>query len=569
MLDLPSKFVKLKNSTQGGNVHTVNLLKNGIPFKRVEIKEGFTIKQMLQQEKIQDEDFIAYKIPGSYVFSEYEIEKDVTIDLVHFGTREGYRILQDSTFFVMMKAFNNIFPAKWKLVVEHSIGDGVYFEIFEDHVLTFDEVKEIKDEMKRIIQDDLKIEKIRVKPSEAEEIFTPLLRDDVIKNLNHHNLTIYKCGEYYDYYLRQLVERTSHIKDFDLIYHAPGIILRLPQRGKYRLEKDFRLPKNLFSAHQEHDKWLNILDIHNASGLNRIIEDYDISESIQIEEALHEKKIVNIAEQISRKKDVRLILIAGPSSSGKTTFAKRLSVQLRVNGIYPKIIGMDDYFVSRHLTPIKENGDFDFESLDAIDLSLLNNHLTNLLAGNSIELPKYNFVTGMAENSHRELQIKDNEVLILEGIHGLNDRLTASVPFNQKVKIYVSALNNLNIDAHNRIPTTDSRKFRRILRDSKYRGHTAEQTIEMWDSVRDGEDVNIFPYQENADFMFNSILTYEICVLKKYVLPLLKKINCYSNQYLEAKRLIQILQHVKSIDDGLVPTNSILREFIGGSVFNY
>jgi uridine kinase len=281
------------------------------------------------------------------------------------------------------------------------------------------------------------------------------------------------------------------------------------------------------------------------------------------------KKIVNIAEQISRHKDVKIILIAGPSSSGKTTFAKRLSIHLRVLGIIPKVIGMDDYFVSRHLSPIKENGEPDFESLKAIDVKLLNEHLTTLLSGKVIELPKYNFISGTSERSHKKMRIDKDEILILEGIHGLNDQLTASVPFNQKVKIYVSALNNLNIDSHNRIPTSDSRKLRRLVRDSNFRGHSAEQTLLMWDSVREGEEKNIFPFQENADFMFNSILTYEIGVIKKFAMPLLQQISEFSNQFASAQLLMNTLHHLHIIDENYVPTNSILREFIGNSVFKY
>ena len=321
--------------------------------------------------------------------------------------------------------------------------------------------------------------------------------------------------------------------------------------------------------HQEHDKWLSILKVNMVSGLNKAINNYKITDLIQIEEALHEKKIVDIANQITWKKDVKLVLIAGPSSSGKTSFAKRLSIQLRVNGLYPHILGMDDYFLPRSHTPKKEDGEYDFENIRALDLELLNKDLKALLNGKEIELPKFNFTNGMREQSYKKLQLKEDEVLIMEGIHGLNDELTSSVPFNQKLKIYVSALNNLNIDAHNRIPTTDSRKIRRIIRDYNYRGHSAEQTLQMWDSVRKGEDANIFPFQENADFMFNSILTYELGVLKKYVNPLLQSVSDYCPSYLEAQRLMRLLDHVYNIQDDLVPSNSIFREFIGGSIYSY
>jgi len=278
---------------------------------------------------------------------------------------------------------------------------------------------------------------------------------------------------------------------------------------------------------------------------------------------------VEIADSISSQKDIKIILIAGPSSSGKTSFAKRLSVQLRVNGKIPHVIGMDDYFVSRNRTPRKANGEYDFESINALDLELLNSDLSKILNGEEVEPPKYNFIEGKSERSYHKLKLGKEEVLIMEGIHGLNDRLTQSVPYNQKLKIYVSALNNLNVDHHNRIATSDSRKIRRIIRDSSNRGHTAEQTILMWNSVQEGEANNIFPFQENADFMFNSILTYELGIFKERLIPHLLEINKYSAAYPEAQRLIELVNQVYTIRDEFVPNNSILREFIGGSIFKY
>ncbi|MCD4820300.1 MAG: nucleoside kinase [Candidatus Cloacimonetes bacterium] len=550
-------------------MYTLEIRGNGVFNKSVALKKEKTVNEIIELYKISKDNIIAYKKNCDYVSSNEIFKEDGKLDFIFSTSREGFRILQETTLFVMMKAWNNLFPDKSKLVVEHSIGDGIYCEVFEDNKLKYKEVQALKNEMKKIINEALPIEKIKVNKDKAQEIFQNTDRDDILKNLTLHNLEIYKCGNYHDYYLRQLSENTSYVHDFELIFLAPGLIVRFPRRKYGKIQDDFRLSKKLFEAHQEHDKWLSILDIHNVSSLNRATDKFKISPLIQIEEALHEKKIVDIAEHISRKKDVKVILIAGPTSSGKTTFAKRLSIQLRVIGITPKLIGMDDYFVSRARTPIKENGEFDFECLEAIDLKLLNQHLIKLLNGEEVELPKYNFLTGISENSFSRISIKENEIIILEGIHGLNDKLTSSVPFNQKVKIYVSALNNLNLDSHNRIPTTDSRKIRRILRDTKYRGHSAEKTLNMWDSVRDGEDVNIFPFQENADYLFNSILTYEIAVLKKYVLPLLEKISCHSNQFSEAQRLIKLFRQISGINDSLVPSNSILREFIGGSVFSY
>jgi len=547
----------------------VELKINNSHLKTYSFAKPLKIKEILQTEELSNFRIIAAKIKNKYTSLDSVVEEDCKVECVSTHTSEGIMIYQDTALFIMMKAYHNLFPDRGDLVIEHSIGDGIYAEIFGGNSFSFDDVTALKTEMLRIIERKLPIIKERVSAKKAEEIFTAANREDVVKNLTHRDIYIYKCGDYYDFYMRPLADDTSYVELFDLLFHAPGIIIRFPNKKDFTLAENFKLPKKLFATHQEHDKWLNILEVHNVSALNRAVEEYRINQLILTEEALHEKKIINIANKISWKKDVKLVLIAGPSSSGKTTFAKRLAVQLRVNGIKPHIIGMDDYFLSRHLTPRKENGDYDFESIKAIDLAMLNTHLQKLLNGEEIELPKYNFITGTSENSHNKLQLKENEVLIMEGIHGLNDVLTQAVPFNQKIKIYVSALNNLNIDCHNRIPTTDSRKIRRVIRDFNFRGHTAEQTLKMWENVREGENENIFPFQENADFMFNSILTYELGVLKKYAIPVLKEISELSPMYREAQRLLFMLHHVYTIQDDIVPSNSIIREFISGSSFKY
>ena len=538
-------------------------------YKKIAFAEPVTIGKLLNEKEIIENRIIAYVLNCNYVTSKELIETDAEIDLITYNSSEGFRIFQDTTIFIMMKAFSNLFPQKTKFVVEHSIGNGVYGEMFGENIFSAKDVKNLKREMLEIINRELPIEKMKIDLSEAERIFSKKGNGEIFAHLDYNKIEIYKCEEYYDYFLRQLADNTSAIKSFDLIYHSPGIILRFPDKDSLEIEGDFHFPRKLFATHQEHDKWLKILRVHNVSALNNAKDTYRLTDMIQVEEALHEKKIVFIADEISRQQDVKVILIAGPSSSGKTTYAKRLSIHLRVNGLNPQIIQLDDYFLPRHLTPKKENGDLDFESLQAIDLQLLNDNLKDFLSGKEIDLPKFNFLNGERENIYRKLFPKKEAVLILEGIHGLNDKLTESVPFNQKVKIYVSALNNLNIDAHNRIPTTDSRKIRRIIRDHKFRGYSAEQTLDRWDSISEGEDKNIFPFQENTDFMFNSTLTYELGVLKKHIMPLLQDVTCYCPQFLEAKRLIKLLDHISTIHDELVPSNSILREFIGGSVFNY
>jgi len=545
----------------------IDLSLNTQHIKTMTFDKALSVKDVIQSDGIAKENIVAYKKNSHFVRSDELINTDCKLDCISFDSIEGHLIYQDTAIFVLMKAFYNLFPQK-RLVIEHSIGDGVFCETFDD-ILSLEDIENLSKEIDRIIDHKIPIIKKNISTIEVHDIFSRMNRDDVVKNLRLGSLEIYHCGKYYDYYLRHLAENTSVINSYEIIFHSPGLILRFPRRSNKEIIDKFRLPKKIFETHQEHDKWLNILNLHNVSALNRAIKNYDIVNLIQIEEALHEKKIVTIADRIAWNKTARIVLIAGPSSSGKTSFAKRLSIQLKVNGVNPCVINMDDYFLPRQFTPRKENGDYNFESIEAINLELLNKHLNALLAGEEVELPKYNFRKGITVESHKKLKLKEKDILIMEGIHGLNDALTASVPYNQKVKVYVSALNNLNIDSHNRIRTSDSRKIRRIIRDNNFRGHSAEKTLLMWPDVRAGENENIFPFQENADFMFNSILTYELGVLKKYIEPLIHKISKFSPVYTEAQMLIKLFDNIENIEDHFVPSNSIIREFIGGSIFKY
>ncbi|MBN1949530.1 MAG: nucleoside kinase [Candidatus Cloacimonetes bacterium] len=547
----------------------VDLRINRQYVKTVNLEKPVRVSQLAHEAGLVPQDVVIYKRFGNLIPADTVIDANCRINCVTYDSFEGHLIYQDTTIFILMKAFYNLYSNQKTLLIEHSAGDGIFCEILKEEIINPEIVNRIKQEMENIIASDLPIERISLPYLEAYRIFEEMHRDDVIGNLNFQHVEVYHCSGYYDYYLRTLGERTGFIRSFDIIFHSPGFILRFPRRHNNTITDKFILPRKLFETHQEHDKWLSILRIHNASALNRAISNYEVVDLIQVEEALHENKIVDIANKISWNRKLKIVLIAGPTASGKTTFAKRLSIQLRVNGIQPRVINLDDYFLPRDQTPRKENGDLDFERIESINLELLNQHLNALLTGKEIILPKYKFVEGLSVNSFHKLALKESEILIMEGIHGLNDRLTASVPFNQKVRIYVSALNNLNIDNHNRIRTSDSRKIRRIIRDHNFRGHSAEQTLEMWDSVREGENENIFPFQENADYMFNSILTYELGVLKKYIVPLLKKISPYSPVHTEADNLLELFCHIENIEDHFVPSNSILREFIGGSIFKY
>ena len=551
----------------------IDIRLDGIRHSLIEMDKARPISHIIKGTGIDREQVLSYKINHrEYVNEDYQPEGETLINCITARHPEGYRIYQDTAIFIMAKALHTLLGEAHSMVAEHSIGDGVFCEVFNSEHFTEEDCSRLKSEMQRIIASDLPIDRIEVKTLEAIDIFNSLRRKDILRNIKNQfsdPVPVYRCGKYYDFFIRPLADRTGFIKEFDIVYQAPGFILRFPSGEDMTVSRPFALPKKVFALHQEHDKWLDILRVHNIYDINRQIDAYDISQFILVEEALHEKKIAEIAADIVLHEDIKLILIAGPSSSGKTTFAKRLSVQLQASKAKPFVIGMDDYFLNRDLTPRKENGDFDFESIHSIDLDYLNLQLTQLLDGEQIETPHYDFTRGVRRPSNNFVKMEHDNIIIMEGIHGLNDLLTAAIPQNRKAKIYVSALNQLNVDNHNRIPTTDCRLLRRIIRDHQYRGYSAEETLKRWKDVREGEEKNIFPYQENADYMFNSSLTYELGVLKKHAWKMLLSVPSTSSAYTEARRLLRLLAHSKDISDALVPYNSIIREFTNGSIFRY
>jgi len=390
----------------------------------------------------------------------------------------------------------------------------------------------------------------------------------VIKYREKPYVTFYKFDDMEDYFYGFMVPSSGYLKQFRLEYDNGGIVLISPKITNPNTLEEHNIPKKLFQIFSEYRQWVNILGVDNVGKLNDIVEAGKANEFIRISEALHEKKIARIADMIAERKDrVRVILIAGPSSSGKTTFAQRLSIQLRVNGLIPVNISTDDYFVEKDKTPLDEYGEPDFEALEAVDLKLFNEHLNSLIKGEEVSIPTFNFLTGKREYHNRKIRLDEGHVLIIEGIHGLNPKLTEEVDEDSKFKIYISAITSMRIDKHNRIPTTDLRFIRRIVRDNKFRGCPAYKTIDLWPSVRRGEERNIFPFQEQADVMFNSSLIYELGVLKTLAVPLLSEIRPEQPQYSESRRLIEFLSYFLSINSDEIPTNSILREFIGGSCF--
>lgn len=534
-------------------------------------KKGVKIIDIIKSVKAEDEKkYLGAIVENEVRHLEYPLVSDCNVELLDITHKDGLRIYTRTLSFIYIKACRDLFEDA-TVTIEHSLSKGLYSEIHKDNNLTSDDVKKIKTRMQEIISKDIEIKRELLSIDRVEQIFIKQKMYDkvnLIKNLNKDKMHLYNLENYYDSFYGYLAPSTGYINSFDLKYYHPGIIIMFPRK-----ESNFKIPKfdeqnKLAKVFKEAETWGDILDIGYVSNLNERISNGTIDDIVLISEALHEKKIAYIADKIAEDEDKRIILIAGPSSSGKTTFAQRLSIQLQTSGKKPISISLDDYFVNRENTPKDENGEYDFESIEAIDIDKFNEDLLRLIDGEEVHLPTYNFIKGVREYRGRIVRIEKNQPIIIEGIHGLNDKLTSAIPRKNKFKIYVSALTQLNIDSHNRIPTTDLRLIRRIVRDSKYRGNEAVRTLQLWDSVRKGEERNIFPFQEQADVMFNSALVYELAVLKKYAMPLLEKVSRDIPYYAEAKRLLKFLSYFKDIDDeSIIPNTSILREFIGGSCF--
>ncbi|WP_416338595.1 nucleoside kinase [Methylomusa anaerophila] len=500
------------------------------------------------------------------------VEMDSRLDFLDLCTETGMKVYQRSLTFLLIVAAQELFPAsEVEVTVEHSLSNGLYCELHHGRDITPADVKNLAGRMREIIAENRPIVRKSLSTAEAIELFNAAGQKEKVKlleQLDRKKVSLYYCGEIYDYFYGTMTPATGYLDVFELKYYQPGIILRFPQKDNPSVLPKFIENPKLFNVFQEAEAWGNILRCGYVANLNEYIMGKRIDEIIRIAEALHEKKVAQIADFVSsHRNEVRVILVAGPSSSGKTTFAQRLNIQLRVNGVWPVPISLDDYFLDRCYTPLDEKGEYDFESIDAIDLELFNDHLTRILAGEEVELPSFNFKTGCREYLGHRIRIDKGQPLIVEGIHGLNERLTSAVPRHCKIKVYISALTQLSIDNHNRIPTTDTRLIRRIVRDSQFRSHDALMTLRLWPGVRRGEERNIFPFQEEADVMFNSALIYELAVLKKYAEPLLNEVTPAYPEYMEAQRLLSFLSYFSSINDDEIPLNSILREFIGKSCF--
>lgn len=497
----------------------------------------------------------------------YKSPKDgMTIQFLDNRDVDGYRIYTKTISAVFIIACRELFPGN-DAIIHHFLGPGLYAELDDKHGISFGETAALEERMREIIARDTPIVRKDIPKELAIEKFKDFGYHDKIRlfsTLDKDTVSVYEIGDHLDSYHGYLAPSTGFVDEFKLRYYYPGVIILFPSRKNHYNMNNFHDQKNLAKIFKEANDWLEILDLSNIGSLNEKIINGDIEEIIRISEALHEKRIAQIADRICQDLDTTMIMIAGPSSSGKTTFARRLSTQLRVNGKRPVSISVDDYFVDRDKTPLKKDGQPDFEALEAIDIEQFNMDLIALLEGETIQLPKFNFVTGIREKSGDWVRVDREHPIIVEGIHALNPKLTSGIPEKNKFKIYISALTQLNIDNHNRIATTDTRLIRRMVRDVKYRGSGPSRTFDMWQGVREGEEKNIFPFQEEADAMFNSTLVYEMSVLKKYIVPLLEEIGPDSSHYSEAKKLIKFLKYFGSIEkETSIPPNSLLREFIG------
>ena len=539
--------------------------------KELDLKEKITIKELLADEIEKSEiPIIGAKFNNEYQRLDYEITKDGTVSLVDIASKGGMKIYRRTLIYIMAMAFERIYPEA-KVRVNYQLSNSMYCDL-DNMEETPEMLKNVEQEMRRIIEQNLPITKKLLTRKEAEELYEQKdsskgrLQLDIEEN---KTINMYYCEEYYNYIYEDIAINTGIVKVFELVKYDKGFLLRYPSSNDpFKLPK-YQETKKLLWALNEYNDIHKILDVSTIYKLNNIIEHGNLKYLIMLEEALHEKKIANIADKIAENKNIKMVLIAGPSSSGKTTFAQRLGLQLRINGLKPVTISVDNYFVERPDTPLDENGEYDFENIEAIDLDLFNKNLTALLNGEVIQCPEFDFSVGTKRYKGKTMHLADDEILVIEGIHCLNDKLTALIPKKQKYKVYISDLTVLNMDRLNRISTTDTRLIRRIVRDYQFRSYSAKHTLDAWPKVNRGEEKNIFPYQEDADSIFNTSLIYELAALKDIAIPLLEEIKPNEKQYAEARRLIEILKYFKSIKSDIIPNNSLLKEFLGGGYFEY
>ena len=539
--------------------------------KEYEVAPNTTIQEVLKEE-IEKNEFkvIGAKFNNEYKRLDYVITENGIVSLVDISSKGGMRIYRRTLIYIMAKAFEELYKDV-KIRVNYQLSNAMFCTV-ENMEITDEMLKNVENKMKEIVSKNLPIQKKVFSRQEAEELYK---KEDSSKGRlqldleTNKTIDMYYCEDYYNYMYGDISINTGIIKVFGLIKYEHGFLLRYPSAKNPFVLPEYKETKKLLWAFNEYSDIHKILDVSTVYKLNRIIENGQIKKLIMLEEALHEKKIAQIADKIAANKSIKMVLIAGPSSSGKTTFAQRLGLQLRINGLKPVTISVDNYFVERPNTPKDENGEYDFENIEAIDIELFNRDLTDLLNGKTINCPEFDFKVGTKKYKGKTMHLAEDEILVIEGIHCLNDKLTSQISRNQKYKIYISALTVLSMDRLNRISTTDTRLVRRIVRDYKFRNYSAEHTLQTWAKVNRGEEKNIFPYQEEADSIFNTSLIYELAALKDIAMPLLEKISKDKKEHAEVVRLIDMLKYFEPIPSEYIPANSLLKEFLGGGYFDY
>ncbi len=540
--------------------------------KTLKVAIGSTLSDIFSQSGLKmDYGPINAKVNNKVEGLHYRVYNQKDVEFLDLHDASAVRTYTRTLFFVLNKAAHDLWP-DCTVIIDIPVSNGYYVDLRLDRPVTPDDVNALRSRMQQIIDANIPIHRHETTTEEAIRMFSEsrsFSKVKLLEGIGSLYTTFYDIDGYLDYYYGALLTSTGQITLFGLEYYYDSVLLRIPSQEDPSKLGAFVRQDKMFEIFKEHHRWQSILGMRTVGDLNRAITEGHTNQLIQISEALQEKKISQIADQIARQKGIKLVLIAGPSSSGKTTTCKRLSVQLAVNGIKPVGISLDDYFLNREETPRDESGDYDFEHLHALNIPLLNEQLNALFRGDEVELPRYNFQKGKSEWSGKRLKLKGNEVLVVEGIHALNPELTADIPNEQVFRVYASALTTILLDNHNYIPTTDNRLLRRIIRDNKYRGVSAQETIRRWPSVRKGENRWIFPFQENADAMFNSAMLFELAVIKRQADPLLEQVPENCPEYAEAYRLRKFLKYIKPISEDQIPPTSLLREFLGGSSFEY
>ena len=540
--------------------------------KNLDVRIGSTLSEIFSQTGLKMEyGPVSARVNNKVEGMHFRVYKPKEVEFLDMHEPSAMRAYTRSLFFVLNKAAHDIYP-DCTVIIDIPVSNGYYVDLRLDRPVTIADVDAIRARMQEIIAAAHPIHRHETTTEEAIEMFREaksFSKVRLLEGMGNLYTTYYDIDGYADYYYGSMLTNTSQVYLFGLEPYYDGMLLRIPTTSDPSKLGEMVQQDKMFEIFKEHHHWQGILHMRTVGDLNMAIRKGFSPQLIQVSEALQEKKIAQIADEIASRKEVKVVLIAGPSSSGKTTTCKRLSVQLAVNGIQPVGISLDDYFVSRDQTPRDEKGDYDYENLHALNIPLLNEQMNALLRGEEVELPRYDFQTGTSKPSGRRLKLKGNEVLVVEGIHALNPELTAQIPKEQKFRIYASALTTILLDNHNYIPTTDNRLLRRIIRDNKYRGVSAQETIRRWPSVRHGENKWIFPYQENADAMFNTAMLFELAVIRGQAIPVLEQVpeNCV--EYAEAYRLLKFLRYIKPIPEDQIPPTSLLREFLGGSSFEY